>query len=95
MTPAIDHDTSVGAMHTHRTRKLACLSTFAVLQNAIARAEYQLAYQIFLSRPRPGNARDANCVEHLAEQKARDHCLDVCDRMALLEAGSWLDAPAG
>jgi hypothetical protein len=59
----------------------------------IARAEYQIAYQLFLSRPRPGGVGDAECAEYLAEQKARNHLLDVHDRMALLEADSWLDAP--
>jgi len=39
---------------------------------AIARAEYQIAYQMFLSRPRPGHSTDVNSLEHLAEQKARD-----------------------
>jgi hypothetical protein len=64
-----------------------------IAEYAIARAEYQIAYQVFLSRPRPGAANDASCVEHLAEQKARDHLLDVRERMSLLEADSWLDAP--
>ena len=60
---------------------------------AIARAEYQIAYQMFLSRPRPGHSTDVNSLEHLAEQKARDHLLDVRERMSFLEADSWLDAP--
>ena len=60
---------------------------------AIARAEYQIAYQVFLSRPRSGYARDTDCVEHVAERNARDRFLDVCERMSLLEADSWLDAP--
>jgi hypothetical protein len=60
---------------------------------AIARAEYQIAYQVFATRPRSPDVAEWNSSEFLAEQESRAKLLRLRDQMAKLEADSWLDAP--
>jgi hypothetical protein len=62
-------------------------------EHAIARAEYDIAYQVYSSRPRGSDVAASQSPEVLAEQNARQRLLRVRERMSYLEAHSWLDAP--
>jgi hypothetical protein len=62
-------------------------------EHSIARAEYEIAYQIYSSRPRSSDAPASQSLEFLAEQKARHRLLHVRKLMSELEVHSWLDAP--
>ena len=58
---------------------------------AIARVEHQIACFVLSNRPQPFGKPQSG--ESQAEQVARDKLMSLHDRMAQLEADSWLDAP--
>ena len=61
---------------------------------ALARAEYQIAAQVFSDRRQIGRPVDGgNSPEFVAEHKARQRLYSVRDRMSELEQASWLDTP--